>query len=188
MVLKLTVELTPEEVTFLHSQRLASGAPIEEMLRLAVTGWISFTQRTIYRKCSPHPWALPEVGDSELVCGECGWRVPFGALTSEVAKAFAAQRERHGRPEFRAALRLAFKAHAEKDVLPDPYRERKETAARTVLWERLNDVYSARRQGVKSRPTEQRSRAEVEAAIEGIKEAGRAARRRLANREALSDG
>ena len=81
-------------------------------------------------RCSPHDWAIPNVGDTELVCvnAACGRRLSFGSITINMRVSIVAAQYRLGGDEYEEAFEGAYTgAHdalyppLEVDAIRTPY-------------------------------------------------------------------
>ena len=63
-------------------------------------------------RCSPHDWAMPIVGDTELVCVNpaCGRRLPYGRITINMRVSIAATQYRLGGDEYGETFEVAYAA------------------------------------------------------------------------------
>ena len=60
------------------------------------------------RPCKPHWWRLPAVGDSALVCDDCGRRLVFATMSGDVQASIVNGFERRHGEEAGAEFRSAF--------------------------------------------------------------------------------
>ncbi|MYE03122.1 MAG: hypothetical protein F4Y03_17980, partial [Alphaproteobacteria bacterium] len=73
------------------------------------------------RRCSPHRWTVPKVGDTEIACESCGTVREIARLQSRMVEAMTEAREKTvpGDTEFGPALIAAWEA-ARQAKAPDP--------------------------------------------------------------------
>ena len=88
----------------LNYRVMAGAAPRDDVVALAIETYLDVEDRSgelpgmdapAARKCSPHQWAAPALGDEALTCETCGRVLPWWDLTQNMRGGIHGAVQRH---------------------------------------------------------------------------------------------